>query len=152
MNKHKVQKHQEENQPPKYECNFCEFSAEIINDIWNHKLEKHTGQSLNFNNLDKDVEKNDILKFLAEQNTDIIEEVINLKTNMKAVIGSVIDDFEEGMKVLRDDSKKHFNETTKALAKIHRKIKNPKVLKDSTPTTEKPSSSSPIGSATPNLS
>ena len=58
---------------------------------------------------------------LAEQNTDIIEEVINLKNNMKAIIGQLIDDFEEGMQELKDDNKKYFNDQPKLWQEFMRK-------------------------------
>ena len=41
----------------KYKCKFCDYASDTIGQIWNHKLDKHTGQSFNFNNIDK-VDKN----------------------------------------------------------------------------------------------
>ena len=55
----------------KYKCKFCDYASDTIGQIWNHKLDKHTGQSFNFNNIDK-VDKNKFLfNLLAEQNNKL---------------------------------------------------------------------------------
>ena len=64
---------------PKYKCNFCDYSSESLDQICNHKLDKHTGQSVNFNNMDKVDNNNFLFKLLAEQNNDLLEEVLNMK-------------------------------------------------------------------------
>ena len=76
----------------KYKCNFCDYASDTIGQIWNHKLDKHTGQSFNFNNIDKVDKNNFLFNLLAEQNTDVLEEVINMKKAIKEFFGQLIDD------------------------------------------------------------
>ena len=42
----------EKDKIPAFKCNLCDFASQSIDQIWNHKLDKHTGQAFNFNNLD----------------------------------------------------------------------------------------------------
>ena len=84
---------------PIYKSKFCEYGSESLDQIWNHKLDEHTGQSINFNNMDK-VDTNKLLfKLLAEQNNAVLEEVLSMKKAMKKILGQLIDDFEDGQKL-----------------------------------------------------
>ena len=69
------QENAEQRNISEYRCNFCEFVSSSIDSIWNHKLDKQTGQSFNFNNLDKDDRKDFLFHMLADQNNDLLEEV-----------------------------------------------------------------------------
>ena len=59
---------------------------------------------------------------LSEQNADLMEKVINMKKSMKKLFAQMIDDFEEGVKNFKDDTKKENNETTKVLMKLVKKV------------------------------
>ena len=48
MKKHLEKEHGENS--PSYKCNLCEFGADFIGEIWNHKLDSHAGDTFNFNN------------------------------------------------------------------------------------------------------
>ena len=67
----------------KYKCNFVTLEQILLTKCGTKKLDQHTGQSVNFNSMDKNDTKNSILNFVAEQNADIIEELMNLKKSMK---------------------------------------------------------------------
>ena len=73
----------EKDKIPAFKCNLCDFASQSIDQIWNHKLDKHTGQAFNFNNLDASDRNNIRFSFMAEQNADLMEEVLNLKKSMK---------------------------------------------------------------------
>ena len=92
--------------------------------IWNHKLDKHTGQSFNFNNLDKVGKKNLLFNLLAEQNNDVLEEVISMKNDMIKKFCQLIDDFEVGMNVMRNETRKHTAEIIVVLKNIQKQVKN----------------------------
>ena len=107
-----------------YKCNFCEFVSSSIDQIWNHKLDKHTGQSFNFNNFDKNDRKDFLFHMLADQNNDLLEEVMNMKKAMKDIIGQMMDDFENGLKEFMDETRKQNKETIKVLSNLQQKMKN----------------------------
>ena len=113
---------EKENAPGSYKCNLCEFKSDCIDLIWNHKLDKHTGESFNFNKLDKDSRKNVLFNILAEQNVDLIEEVTGLRNSMKERFKQMIDDFEDGMQQAKDESTKQNSITNKAITSLHKKI------------------------------
>ena len=149
-----MKKHVKEKHSPSYTCNLCDFSAEFIGEIWNHKLDKHAGDTFNFNNLDENARKNLLFNLVAEQNADLMEEIINLKKTLKEVLGQVITEFEDNMNDFKDHSKKQHVETTKALSDLQKQMTNlertdkpnvkPKVAK---PAAQSPSPATPSSSA-----
>ena len=86
------------------------------------KEETKTENIPGFNNLDKNDRKNILFNHLAEQNADLMEEVINMKKAMKKMFTQMINDFEEGMDSLKDVTKKNNIETKKALMNMEKKI------------------------------
>ena len=128
-----TQENAEQENSSEYRCNFCEYVSGSIETIWNHKLDKHTGQSFNFNNLDKDGSKDSVLHLLAGQNIDLLEEVMSMKKALKEVVGQMIDDCEESMTELKNEIRKNTKETTAALLKLQQRIgkvnRSTKILK-----------------------
>ena len=76
-------------------------------------------------NVKMKVDKNKFLfNLLAEQNNDLLEEVINMKKAMIEFFGQLIDDFEDGMNDMKNEARKHTRETAVALKNIQKQIKN----------------------------
>ena len=99
------QKHKEK-RVPDYQCDLCEFGGDLITDIWSHKLDKHADESLGYKNTDEQAKNNMFFNFVAEQNLEVVEEVMNMKNGMKQVIDQLITDFEDTMKELKDEMMK----------------------------------------------
>ena len=110
-------------------CNFCDYVAESIDKLWNHNLEEHIGQPVDHNNM----EKND--------NKRILEEVLNMKSTVKDILEQVINEFEDGMNILRDQTNKHTKQTNATLISLQNKIET---LSKSMKTPTKSSSSTII--------
>ena len=141
-----------------YKCNLCEFRADSVDLIWKHKLDKHTGESFNFNKMDKNSRKNILFNILAEQNVEIIEEVVNLRNSMKEIFKQMLNDFEDGMQDVVKNARKHNTKTTMALSDLRKEINDLNTAKRSPPRkaketsesqTEKSSSSIPLKTASP---
>ena len=144
MKKHMEKKHIEKITFD-YECDLCEFGGDLVTDIWSHKLDKHADNSLGYNKADEQAKSNMFFNFVAEQNLEVAEEVINLKSGMKQVIEQLINDFEDTMKDLKDEMMKQHEETTKAIKNLKDTMVNSRSkLKHNTKSTaETPSTSSP---------
>ena len=106
---------------PQYKCNFCDHTTETIEQIWNHKLAKHTEQGLDLNNMDKNKTQN-LGIVLVENFNDLVEEVLNMKRTMKDIIGQLIDEFEDNMSNMREENTKSMTNTAKNLQNIQNKI------------------------------
>ena len=80
MQNHVKTKHQE-SQETKYNCSSCEFTTNFVGNLWQHMFLKHPGsKQLEFS--PKSV-KDAVLNLLAEQNMDLMEELVNMKRDLK---------------------------------------------------------------------
>ena len=68
----------------KFKCNFCSFKADVVLKMYEHKLAEHPDIPQEFIPKKTDV-KDMILNLLAEQNLDMMEELINLKKYIKGL-------------------------------------------------------------------
>ena len=78
-----------------------------------------------------------------------MEKVINMKKSMKKLFAQMIDDFEEGVKNFKDDTKKENNETTKVLMKLVKKVDKIVGTPKTCPMSNKPS---PVTKSSPSTS
>ena len=114
-------------------CALCQYEFRSNVELEEHHDHEHSKKTETeqetetenipgFNNLDKNDRKNILFNHLAEQNADLMEEVINMKKAMKKMFTQMINDFEEGMDSLKDVTKKNNIETKKALMNMEKKI------------------------------
>ena len=120
MEKHIEKKHIEK-KDPNYKCDLCDFGGDLITDIWSHKGDKHTEKTFDFNKID---EKKLFVNFMAEQNLELMEEMINFKNGMKLVLEHMVSDFVDTMKDLKEEVTKQNEATTKAIMDLQNKIEN----------------------------
>ena len=101
-------------------CDLCEYESKTVEQIRNHKLDKHMEESVNqLSNINSGKKGN---KSLVEQNAELIQELLNVKKTMKDIFAQLIDDFENGMKEVKDDITKHNIKTTEAVKNLEKKI------------------------------
>ena len=61
---------------------------------------------------------------MAEHNADLMEEVLNMKKAMKDLFSQLIEDFEDGMNTLKDETLRQHSKTRNALARVEKKIES----------------------------
>ena len=93
MKSHMKRKHV---QDCKYKCNFCNFEANAIVSMYKHKFDAHPEIDQEFRPQTISRTSHDfILNLLAEQNIALMEEVVNLKSELKdfktEVVNSVVE-------------------------------------------------------------
>ena len=146
MKKHVEIKHVEK-LIPDYKCNLCDFGANFITEIWNHKLDNHAGETFNVNKFDESAKYNLIFNLVAEQNVDLMEEVTNLKNGIKEVLEQLINEFEDNMKSLKNEVRIQNAETTKVILDLKNTIiktenKSPSVSENCPPSSSSTSKAS----------
>ena len=146
MKKHK-EKHHTQKKTPHYPCNLCEFRSDHIEHMWNHKLDKHTGEYFNVRKFSKDERQNMLFSLVAEQNVELMEEMLSLKKGVKAILEQFTYDVEDHLKELKEDFKKDNLETKNAITIVAREVM--KIQKSDEPRCSLPPSSSMPSSTKP---
>jgi hypothetical protein len=101
---------------------LCDFSASFVDQIWNHKLDQHTGEYFNVKTFDENERKNMLFSLVAEQNVELMEEIIKLKDCMKEVLEGFAHDVEDHLNDLKKDAKKQNIGTANALSILTREV------------------------------
>ena len=78
-------------QDPKYKCKECKFTSNFAADVWEHVAFEHPNHSHQFPSKENE---NVVLKLVAEQNTEIVEEMSEMKKESQEA-------FEQIKKVLK---------------------------------------------------
>jgi hypothetical protein len=108
MKKHQEREHKEERDT--YGCDRCDFRDDFLGNVWKHKLAKHS-EIFNANSSSENLPKDILLNLLAEQNANLMEEVVTLKKSVKEVIMQVTYDFEEIIENMKKVVEKQHLET-----------------------------------------
>ena len=66
----------------KYQCKTCDFQSNIVTEMYEHKLNHHPENPIEFTPTSTNT-KEFILNFIAEQNVEIIEDIMKLKEDLK---------------------------------------------------------------------
>ena len=137
-------KHIEVNQP-QLACNLCDMKANTVNDLWDHKVGSHVGQPFDFSRAKDTSNKDHLINLIAEQNIDIVEEISNLKKSVKEVLGQLINEFEDNMKVMGEKTAKQHIETKELFRKIEKKLEEKMKSSSTEPSvsSSKPSAKTP---------
>ena len=101
----------------KYQCKECEFCSGFIADIWEHTFLHHPEISSQFTQKQSD---NMILKILAEQNAEMMEEMEQLKKDFKGAFEHLADIIETSIGNMKNDT----NDKCKLLADTLMKLNN----------------------------
>ena len=65
----------------KYQCNFCDFNTDVLTRMYEHKLSDHPELKIGFT--PKNIaSKEYVVNFLAEQNKELMEELITVKKEL----------------------------------------------------------------------
>ena len=79
LKKHMEKKHVDEG---KYQCNFCDFNTDVLTRMYEHKFSDHPELKIGFT--PKNVtSKEYLVNFLAEQNKELMEELITVKKELE---------------------------------------------------------------------
>ena len=70
----------------KIKCNLCKFTADLVDKIWNHKLDVHTGEYFDVKNVNENDKQNMLFSLVAEQNVELMADIESLKKGVKAVL------------------------------------------------------------------
>ena len=137
MKTHVKRKH-ENKQECKYKCNFCNFESNMLTEMYGHKFEDHPDVDTDFRPQTKSKSTQEfILNLLAEQNIALMEEVLNLKNDIK--------DYSKLTEDVAKSVTKVEEVTTSGLSRIYSKIDH---IAETSPSTSSPSSSTPPAPST----
>ena len=91
----------------KYSCKECDFATDYVANTWRHTLKQHPDPSLEL--MPEQNENEVMLKCVAEQNAQIIEELDTFKNvfngafeKLADIVGSLKDESNEKCKTLAD--------------------------------------------------
>ena len=129
MKSHVKRKHVQE---CKYKCNFCDFEANVIISMYKHKFEAHPEIDHEFRPQTISRTSHDfILNLLAEQNIALMEEMLNLKSDLKdfkkEVVNSVVEIKEQTKACLSENKKNKKNEENTEILKANVEGKKHKI-------------------------
>ena len=127
----------------KNSCNFCDFTAISVVDIWKHKIDKHAGESSDTTNSSN--RNSFVINMIAEQNIHLLEEFSKLKKNFKDILEQFSYDADDHAKELKDHASKQNIQTANALKVLTKEVIT---LQKSTPQAS-PSSPTPSSLPTP---
>ena len=144
MKKHQEKKHKEGKY--RYGCDICDYRDNFLGNVWKHKLAKHSDM-FHFNSSEENIPKDILLNLVAEQNANLMEEVVSLKKNVKEVIMQVTYDFEDIIEKMRKTAEEQHLETKATLSNISKRLERAKPKPIEKPKqSKKPASSSPSSS------
>ena len=100
MKKHMENAHTEDNLA--YGCELCEFRDDFVGNIWKHKISIHHAEfKFNQNN---DLSSRDLMfNLLAEQNSNMMDELTTLKSFIKELFEKLTDEFVDIFKGVQDE-------------------------------------------------
>merc|ERR1712243_141201 len=100
-----------------YGCDLCHIADDFLGNIWKHKFSKHP-EAFNFKTTEE-VSSNDVLlNLLAEQNTNLKEEVTTLKDFIKESLEVLTENFTEIIVDLKNAGERQHQETRTTLSNI----------------------------------
>ena len=100
-----------------YGCDLCGFADDFVGNIWRHKFSKHT-ETFNFKTTNE-VSSNDVLfNLLAEQNTNLKEEVTTLRDFIKESLKVLTENFTEIILDMKNAGERQHQETRDTLSNI----------------------------------
>ena len=147
-NKHGPSEHTEEQ---KFKCNVCPFKTNFLLKIYEHKLEAHPEIAMEFNpklTTGKDM----AINLIAEQNLELMEEILEMKKNFKAEFEKLSQMIQNKCQVIEQDNKKQDEKITAAIEEVSKKLESyptailqpiPPPVKSSLPAPPQPSSQAP---------
>ena len=146
MKKHIKKIHVGSEKEPNYFCNLCDFTTNFVDQLWNHKLEEHGDKYFNHNNFTENDRKNILFSVVAEQNVELMEEMVTLRKFLKEVFEQLTNDIEDHINSgVRESNEKHL-ETKNAMVILAKEIVS---LKEETKAEQtKKEQSSPIKTPT----
>ena len=92
LRKHTLKYHNIEEENRKYKCDMCDFTTSYVGQLWEHVVAKHPDNNVEFT---PRTSKDTILNLLAEQNIDLMEEMINLKRDINVSFEKLAGDLKE---------------------------------------------------------
>ena len=86
----------------KYQCEECEFATDFVANLWEHTLNQHPEKCSRFDEIKTEPT---IIKFVAEQNQGIIEEMETLKKDTKGAFEQLAGAVDDSLTSIKDETK-----------------------------------------------
>ena len=118
MKKHLESKHPED---LNYGCDICGFRDDFVGNIWMHKIIKHE-KSFQYNKSSESTANELMLNLLAEQNSNLMDEVVTLKNFIKEAFENFTNEFVNIVKVIQDDEQKKNKHIKEELSNLQKKL------------------------------
>ena len=118
----KLKKHEEkQHSGEEFKCNSCGYSALSMTSLWKHMIEDHAG---GYKSTEKENHPSPVVfqQMVAEQNIEIMKEIINLKRTVKEILTQFSFDSEEQMTEIKDSAASQNIQTANALHILTKEI------------------------------
>ena len=113
LKKHTQNKHKE---GAKYNCNECGFSTDM-----EHTLSEHPDKSFQFT---QEESENMLLKLVAEQNADIVDENNSMKEDIKGAFEKLVNVVDTAVSSIKNDTNNKCKTLADTVTKLYGKIEN----------------------------
>ena len=101
-------KHMEPEEMLKYKCESCDYRSNFVAPLWEHMYNKHQE---NKDEVNQRTAKDAVMNLLAEQNMDLMEEMIILKRDLKGAF----EQQEVNMKSMQEEADRKDIKQTEAI-------------------------------------
>ena len=154
LKKHMKSQHEEQNtKMEKYKCVMCEFTANFLLDLWQHRQTTHADSIPEF--LPQSKSKEDVaFAYLAEMSMELMEEMETLKKDFKGAFVAYANEMETELKAVRDEATANNNTVCAAIAALGKQLESsrqkeqhPPHAPSNTPTASPSSSSKEVPKA-----
>ena len=107
----------------KYKCNSCNFESDFLVKMYEHKLANHPEIPIDFNPKTTSV-KDMALNLIAEQNIEIMEEILHLKEGLKLAFEQLSDEIRGKFEIFESDSNRKDEAIKSAFFSMNTQIVN----------------------------
>ena len=104
---------------PKYQCKSCQFTSNFAASIWEHMVFKHPELSHHLNPKENE---NVVLRIVAEQNTEILEEMEQMRKDSVGGFDQVGDTLANALKAYKDENDDKFKTMAEAVMILLKKV------------------------------
>ena len=124
----------------KHTCEMCDYGTHFVASMWEHSFSQHHDKSPQFKEIQTE---NLIMKIVAEQNANLIDEIETLKEDTKRAFNGLAIAIDESIENMREEAKDNCKSLVDTITNLSNKIS---VL--GAPRTRKSETSRPASSTT----
>ena len=134
-----LKKHIKKEHKPEHTCKMCDYGTHFVARMWEHSFSQHHDKSPQFKEIQAE---NLIMKIVAEQNANLIDEIETLKEDTKRAFNGLAIAIDESIENMREEAKDNCKSLVDTITNLSNKISvlgAPRTRKSETAKTASPS-------------